>query len=347
MPRLLPLLLAASAASTVLSCSSDIDCQLNGACTSSGTCACRPGWTGSDCGQLDFLPAPTTHAFYRNDSASWGFSILEENGVWYAFLAYMLGNCGLNAWQDNSAIYRAVSVAGPAGPYVNETMVLPWFGHNPTVSRHPDGSLLIWHIGNGAQQGHFNNNCTNGTTPKPPPPPPPPPMLLVNNGSCLVPSGTFPCWTGDGTFEVCPVILGSCDDPAAQWSIEPEQSAIVSHAYPGSGLNIDCDSCNASAVAKRTYSRRFQASCVVQRRYRNNNRMSAEVIDLGESWSCVACEHVAWDMQQCRSHVFQIVKDSRLRRPARRGRRSTHTSCPFCTLVRNDADKSVPCRCTK
>jgi hypothetical protein len=75
-----------------LACESDFDCQLNGACNV-GVCSCRPGWTGSDCGQFDFLPAPTTHAFWRPTSASWGGSIVEEGGAWYMFLAFMEGNC--------------------------------------------------------------------------------------------------------------------------------------------------------------------------------------------------------------------------------------------------------------
>lgn len=101
-----------------LPCESDIDCQLNGACdVGSGVCACRAGWAGGDCGALDFLPAPTTHAFWRNDTASWGGSIVkasdEDGGQWHMFLAYIEGNCGLNAWQPNSAIYRWAGLIVP------------------------------------------------------------------------------------------------------------------------------------------------------------------------------------------------------------------------------------------
>ena len=240
------LLLLLAAARFAGACESDIQCQLNGACTASA-CVCRPGWTGEDCGQLDFLDAPTTHAFFRDDSASWGGTILEEEGAWHMFLAYMEGNCGLNSWQPNSAIWRAVSSTGsPAGPYVNETRVLPWFSHNPSFSRHPDGSLLVWHIGNAQQQGSFVKGCANGTTP---PPPPPPPVKFSASGGCLASSGAYPCWVGGGgPYKVCPLVLGDCSDASAGWGVEGTN--FVSALYPSAMVNIDCNSNKTGTVAK-------------------------------------------------------------------------------------------------
>ena len=43
-------------------CSSDEDCELNGAC-SDKKCKCRSGWVGPSCGTLDVLPAPTAGAW--------------------------------------------------------------------------------------------------------------------------------------------------------------------------------------------------------------------------------------------------------------------------------------------
>ena len=43
-------------------CSSDEDCELNGACLDK-KCKCRPGWVGPSCGTLDVLPAPTAGAW--------------------------------------------------------------------------------------------------------------------------------------------------------------------------------------------------------------------------------------------------------------------------------------------
>ena len=228
------------------SCTNDIDCNLNGQCqTTNNTCVC-PGWTGPRCGQLDLLPAPLQHAFYRDTVASWGGSIVEENGSYYMFLAYILGNCGLNAWQPNSAIYRAVSSTNsPLGPYVNETEILSWFSHNPSVSKQTDGTLLVWHIGNGLGGGGFNPNCTNGTTP---PPPPPPPVKIMNNNQCLVTNGTYPCFLSPQKWDICSLIIGDCKDPSALWSIQ--NNNINSATYSGASVNIDCNSCNASTVAK-------------------------------------------------------------------------------------------------
>lgn len=39
-------------------CTTELDCELNGACRG-GTCLCFPGWTGPTCGTLKLLPAPT------------------------------------------------------------------------------------------------------------------------------------------------------------------------------------------------------------------------------------------------------------------------------------------------
>ena len=228
-----------------LQCEDAFDCNLNGQC-SGGVCVCRGGWLGPDCGTLDLLPAPVTPAFYRAANSSWGGSVVQdEAGAWHIFIAYMLGSCGLNAWQQNSAIFHAQSSSGtPAGPYVNETLVWDFFSHNPTVTKAPDGSWLIWHIGCGGRQGNgpFNNNCTNGTTP---PPPPPPPRLLKNGDQCLISAGAFPCWTG-GTGKVCPAVMGSCAAPSAGWQISGSSISNVA----GGALNIDCNRCEAGRLVK-------------------------------------------------------------------------------------------------
>jgi hypothetical protein len=242
---LLSLLLSMTVVLVNAQCTSDLDCNLCGKC-SENVCMCRPGWVGTDCGQLDFLPAPLEEAFYRNDSASWGGSVIFVEGNYHMFLAFMEGHCGLNSWQPNSAIYAAVSASGsPKGPYVNETKILDWFSHNPAATLAPDGSLLVWHIGCGSRGGGFNFNCTNGTTP---PPPPPPPVRFENGGQCLVSAGTFPCWTG-GTGKVCPLIMGSCASPSSEWSVEGEAWTNAASSDDAS-LNIDCNACTPGTVVK-------------------------------------------------------------------------------------------------
>jgi hypothetical protein len=54
-------------------CSSDLDCQLNGACTS-GACVCDKGWRGVDCGTLNLNNTANVAYGYTPESkfSSWG-----------------------------------------------------------------------------------------------------------------------------------------------------------------------------------------------------------------------------------------------------------------------------------
>lgn len=68
---LVPLVSCVPCATT---CTTDLDCSLNGAC-SGGACTCDPGWTGQCCGVLDLLPVDVnaTHLGYRHpDTSTWG-----------------------------------------------------------------------------------------------------------------------------------------------------------------------------------------------------------------------------------------------------------------------------------
>jgi hypothetical protein len=63
--------------------------------------------------------------------------------------AFFFANSRL-AVQHNSAISRAVSFGGPGGPYkaVGAVVESP-FAHNPTIHQAPDGTYVIYHIGDG------------------------------------------------------------------------------------------------------------------------------------------------------------------------------------------------------
>ena len=43
-------------------CTSEMDCQLNGICTSSGACACDAAWTGANCSKLVSIPPPCAYS---------------------------------------------------------------------------------------------------------------------------------------------------------------------------------------------------------------------------------------------------------------------------------------------
>jgi hypothetical protein len=69
------------AAACPLSCTSDLDCSLNGACQTGGVCSCDPGWTGRCCGALDLLPVNVseTGLGYRHPATStWGGNIIIQ-----------------------------------------------------------------------------------------------------------------------------------------------------------------------------------------------------------------------------------------------------------------------------
>jgi len=228
-------------------CTDDAACNLNGAC-SAGTCACVAPWTGTDCGLLDFLPAraPDGALYRREGVSSWCASTLRDDaGVWHAVVAQMADNCGLNSWETNSQLVHVTSTSGPAGPYANETLIRLPFSHNPKLSRAPDGTFLIWHIGCGDNTTHRMGNCSGGVSP---PPPPPPSVSLRVGDACMVPlNSTFPQW--ESPFGgMSPLSLGPCMGAAAQWRLTGD-TRVTSAAWLAS-LNIDCDSCTAGSVAK-------------------------------------------------------------------------------------------------
>lgn len=151
----------------VESCQTDEDCNLNGFCKNS-TCECISVWMGSKCGQLNFASAASQNHGALIPSANtsrWcAGSIPDSTGTWHLYSALMDLNCGLNSWQRNSAISHATSKS-PTGPFGNETIIHPYFSHNPKPIRAPDGTYLIFHIGCGDGKSNPIVTCTNGTTP--------------------------------------------------------------------------------------------------------------------------------------------------------------------------------------
>jgi hypothetical protein len=46
--------------STALACTSDLDCSLNGVCSTVGVCECDKPWSGSVCGELKYKTTPAS-----------------------------------------------------------------------------------------------------------------------------------------------------------------------------------------------------------------------------------------------------------------------------------------------
>lgn len=66
---------------------------------------------------------------------------------YHLFAAAFTNGCGLAGWESNSEVIHAVSNHGPAGPFAyHDTALVPWH-HNPQAVQAPDGTWLIYSIG--------------------------------------------------------------------------------------------------------------------------------------------------------------------------------------------------------
>jgi hypothetical protein len=69
------------------SCSSTLDCSLNGECES-GKCFCDKEWSGSlNCDVLTISSTPVTAGYHNDTQASWGANVVFEDGKYHMFVA--------------------------------------------------------------------------------------------------------------------------------------------------------------------------------------------------------------------------------------------------------------------
>ena len=69
-----------------------------------------------------------------------------QEGLYHLIYSRFSGGCGLLCWVNASTCVRAVGPT-PIGPFVSEEIVLGPFCHNPTLRRAPDGTYVLFHIG--------------------------------------------------------------------------------------------------------------------------------------------------------------------------------------------------------
>ena len=140
-------------------CSADNHCNVGGKCIS-GKCQCAGGMSGLNCDKLDLKPAETNTLYEDTTNSYWGGSpILGDDGRFHLFASRFTNSCGLNTWLANSECVRASS-SSPTGPFVTEQVVQGVFCHNPTIRKAPDGSFLLFYIGD--DQNQERTNCANG-----------------------------------------------------------------------------------------------------------------------------------------------------------------------------------------
>ena len=163
-------------AAAATNCTSDVDCNLNGACDApTGACACFKPWGGATCGEMRFLPlrAPApTNGFpgATANESSWGGNIIrDDDGLYHLFVAEMVLSCSLAQWQTNSRCAHAVA-SDPEGPFVRVDVAVDVWCHLPQASRVRGGGFggrdlwALWHAGTG-QQAAGAVNCTAGPPP--------------------------------------------------------------------------------------------------------------------------------------------------------------------------------------
>ena len=242
----------------VLACQTPEDCSLNGACTPSG-CTCVAPWVGAACGQLDFLPAPSAHLsalVLAPNASTWCASTLRDDstGAYHAIFSLFAGGCGLNSWVANSQLMHATA-SSPTGPFAAATaslLRLP-FAHNPKLTRAPDGTYLLFHIGCGDNRTHRYGPCAGGVTPNPPPPPA---LRFTRAGGCLAPAGgAFPAWVSPQGRPVSPLALvhgAPCNTSASGWLPDRANNRLYSAAWPTATAVLDCASCAAGTPATLT-----------------------------------------------------------------------------------------------
>ena len=152
------------------SCTSEVDCQLNGACVA-GDCVCDTPWQGSDCGQLDIDDGRVAYGFgsaLSPNTTAWGGGPPVFDGKQYHLMVSEIAyNCGMGSWAHFSQAAHAVS-DNMEGPYKRVDTAIGTWTHNTLYAYSPtDDTHLLYHIGmgNNPESCEPRIPCSNGRTP--------------------------------------------------------------------------------------------------------------------------------------------------------------------------------------
>jgi hypothetical protein len=111
-----------------------------------------------------------TNCAGRQVSTTWGGSVhLAADGTYYMYVAEMGLNCSLDNWYTNSQVAVATSTT-PLGPYKRVSTVVGIWAHNPEVIQVPDGTYVLYTLGNGVPNpGRPAVPCSSASEALPPP----------------------------------------------------------------------------------------------------------------------------------------------------------------------------------
>ena len=159
-----------------ISCTSNLDCSLNGVC-SNGVCVCDAPWKDSlkeACSLLDVLPHPDDYvpaygggptrrntAWEKQSITSWGGNIVrgqEPDPKYHLFVSTMDEGKGLGSWGTQSRIDHAVA-DDPMHQFTFVSTALPKFAHNASPLKAPNGSFVLFHVGRAG--GAANDSSTS------------------------------------------------------------------------------------------------------------------------------------------------------------------------------------------
>ena len=163
----------------IWSCSSDLDCSLNGICNNmTSKCDCNPSWTGYHCESLHLLPATRNNGYNKlenENTSSWGgvpiidYSNTNKSTKYHLITSEFINHCGVNSWVRNSQIILTQSTNGWNSQYNKiQIMELP-FAHEPEIIYdHINNLYIMYYTHFNYSQSDWNNltfcNCSDGST---------------------------------------------------------------------------------------------------------------------------------------------------------------------------------------
>ncbi len=161
-------------------CKDALGCGLNGECHD-GVCSCDKGWRGAVCGELDLQPVDKTEVgLLINGTTTWGGTPIVTSDIhsgektYHLFAEYMVLNCPLRNWANNSQIVHATSKSA-LGPFGVKSVALEPFHHNvgaARLSHDNQSSWLIYSTGCRVWTSTLPNCSSGKLEPAPHPPSP-------------------------------------------------------------------------------------------------------------------------------------------------------------------------------